>query len=84
MTKKLKFDNDLDGERLDPLQMSKASNETLIANLADSEDPNVIELVRRFCHAVDCLAYPSMYHKIDVEGFVKGEDTSLLPRTKKS
>src|SRR3989442_8229922 len=75
-----KFDNDLDAELLDMEQQTAASNEVLIKKLQEFEEPDTLELVRRFQHALDCLAQPNIYHRTDVKSFVRGEIKSLMPR----
>jgi len=85
--KKLKrFQNEHDGEELSPDQQAAASNETLIDNLMakHENDDDVQELVKRFAHAIECIAQPNLYHRDDVKQFVSGTLKSLLPRYHKS
>lgn len=77
-TKKVKrFQNDLDQEILDSGAQAADSNEALLSVLSESTDPNVVELCRRFAHAIECLAVPQEYAQKDVEKFLNGQSHRL-------
>ncbi len=69
-----KYANPYDGDdSLSINDQAYLSNESLIARIDTSQSDDLSDLVARFKHCLDCMAFPQLYYKYDVEKFLAGK-----------